>query len=97
MNTLLGFPQTDAFGRLLRHWRTARHMSQLALATAAGISTRHLSFLDTGRAQPSREMVQLLTGMLDVPVGERNALLVAAGYTPMHAERPLGGPQLAAV
>jgi transcriptional regulator with XRE-family HTH domain len=94
MNTLLGFPRTDTFGRLLRHWRTARHMSQLALATEAGISTRHLSFLETGRAQPSREMVQLLTGMLDVPLGERNALLVSAGYAPVYGEQPLGAPEL---
>src|SRR5512132_3530985 len=94
MNTLLGFPQTDGFGRLLRQWRTTRHMSQLALATEAGISTRHLSFLETGRAQPSREMVQLLTGMLDVPLGERNALLVSAGYAPMYGERPLNAPEL---
>src|SRR5262245_62106882 len=94
MNTLLGFPQTDAFGRLLRQWRTTRHLSQLALATQAGISTRHLSFLETGRAQPSREMVQLLAGMLDVPLGERNALLVSAGYAPLYGERPLGAPEL---
>jgi transcriptional regulator with XRE-family HTH domain len=100
MNTLLGFPAssaTPAFGHMLRQWRDARHMSQLTLATEAGISTRHLSFLETGRAQPSREMVQLLTGMLDVPLGERNALLVAAGYAPMYGERPLGAPELAPV
>jgi transcriptional regulator with XRE-family HTH domain len=97
MNTLLGFPHTDTFGRLLRQWRTTRHMSQLALATEAGISTRHLSFLETGRAQPSREMVQLLTGMLDVPLGERNALLVSAGYAPIYGERPLAAPELDAV
>jgi len=96
MNTLLGFPEggVPAFGRMLRQWRDARHMSQLALATEAGISTRHLSFLETGRAQPSREMVQLLTGMLDVPLGERNALLVAAGYAPAYGDRPLGAPDL---
>jgi transcriptional regulator with XRE-family HTH domain len=96
MNTLLGFPEggVPAFGRMLRQWRDARHMSQLTLATEAGISTRHLSFLETGRAQPSREMVQLLTGMLDVPLGERNALLVAAGYAPAYGDRPLGAPDL---
>jgi len=94
MNTLLGQPATSTFGKLLRHWRTARRMSQLALATEAGISTRHLSFLETGRAQPSREMVQLLAGMLDVPLTERNALLVAAGYAPVYGERPLGAPEL---
>src|SRR5437667_11176028 len=94
MNTLLGFPETDGFGRLLRRWRTARRMSQLALATEAGISTRHLSFLETGRAQPSREMVQLLAGRLDVPLGERNALLISAGSAPMYGERPLAAPEL---
>ena len=97
MNTLLGFPEggsTLPFGRILRQWRGARHMSQLALATEAGISTRHLSFLETGRAQPSREMVQLLAGMLDVPLGERNALLVSAGYAPVYGDRPLGAPEL---
>ena len=93
MNTLLGFPDggsAPAFGRLLRQWRSTRHLSQLALATEAGISTRHLSFLETGRAQPSREMVQLLAGMLDVPLGERNTLLVSAGYAPMYGDRELG-------
>ena len=97
MNTLLGFPEggvATAFGILLRRWRTARGMSQLTLATEAGISTRHLSFLETGRAQPSREMVQLLAGMLDVPLGDRNALLVSAGYAPAYGERPLNAPDL---
>ena len=100
MNTLLGFPEssaTPAFGRLLKQWRNSRHKSQLALATEAGISTRHLSFLETGRAQPSREMVQLLTGMLDVPLGERNALLVSAGYAPLYGNRPLNAPELGPV
>jgi len=97
MNTLLGFPDggaTRPFGRVLRQWRDARHLSQLALATEAGISTRHLSFLETGRAQPSREMVQLLAGMLDVPFGERNTLLVSAGYAPLYGDRPLVAPEL---
>jgi transcriptional regulator with XRE-family HTH domain len=97
MNTLLGFPESSAataFGSLLRRWRTSRAMSQLTLATEAGISTRHLSFLETGRAQPSREMVQLLAGMLDVPLGDRNALLVSAGYAPAYGERPLTAPEL---
>ena len=97
MNTLLGFPDgasAPAFGRLLRQWRSTRHLSQLALATEAGISTRHLSFLETGRAQPSREMVRLLAGMLDVPLGERNTLLVSAGYAPMYGDREVGAPEL---
>ncbi len=93
MNTLLGQPSHPTFGTLLRHWRTQRRMSQLGLATEAGISSRHLSFLETGRARPSREMVQLLAGMLDVPLTERNALLVGAGYAPVYGERPLGAPE----
>ena len=97
MNTVLGSPEgglAPSFGKLLRRWRDARGMSQLALATEAGISTRHLSFLETSRAQPSREMVQLLAGMLDVPLGDRNALLVSAGYAPAYGERPLSAPEL---
>src|SRR5262249_52465028 len=96
MNTLLGFPEgaVPAYGRMLRQWRTRARMSQLSPAIEAGISTRHLSFLETGRAQPSREMLQLLAGMLDVPFGDRNAMLVAAGYAPAYAERPAGPPTL---
>jgi transcriptional regulator with XRE-family HTH domain len=75
----------------------ARGMSQLALATEAEISTRHLSFLETGRAQPSREMAQLLGSVLDVPLGDRNVLLLAAGYAPAYGERELGAPELAHV
>jgi transcriptional regulator with XRE-family HTH domain len=83
MNTLLGFPETPGFQHLLRRWRTARRLSQLQLATEAGISTRHLSFLETGRAQPSKEMVQLLAGVLDMPFNDRNMLLMSAGYAPV--------------
>ena len=94
MNTLLGSPETPVFGPLLRHWRTSRRMTQLGLATEAGISARHLSFLETGRSQPSREMVQLLAGMLDVPLADRNALLIGAGYAPVYGQRPLEAPEL---
>jgi len=69
-------------GGLLRQWRQRRRLSQLDLACDAGISTRHLSFLETGRAQPSRDMVLLLSEQLDVPIRERNVLLVAAGFAP---------------
>ena len=82
------------FGTLLRQWRTTRGLSQLALATEAGISTRHLSFLETGRARPSREMVLLLAGMLGVPESDRNALLVCAGYAPLGSDEPLAPPRL---
>jgi transcriptional regulator with XRE-family HTH domain len=72
------------FGLLLRQWRAARRQSQLALATEAGISARHLGFIEIGRACPSRDMVLLLAATLDVPLHERNILLVAAGYAPMY-------------
>jgi transcriptional regulator with XRE-family HTH domain len=74
------------FGTLLRHWRSNRGLSQLRLAMEAGISTRHLSFLETGRAHPSREMVQLLMGMLQIPTADRNGLLIAAGYAPIYED-----------
>lgn len=76
-------------GDLLREWRQRRRLSQLDLACEAQISTRHLSFLETGRAQPSREMVLHLAERMDVPLRERNVLLVAAGYAPVFPERPL--------
>jgi transcriptional regulator with XRE-family HTH domain len=83
-------------GEHLRQWRLRRRMSQLELAGEAEISTRHLSFVETGRSAPSREMVLRLAERLDVPLRERNALLVAAGYAPMYRERPLDDPALAA-
>jgi transcriptional regulator with XRE-family HTH domain len=81
-------------GDLLREWRQRRRMSQLVLATEAQISTRHLSFVESGRAQPSREMLMHLAEQLDVPLRARNALLVAAGYAPLYAERALNDPHL---
>jgi transcriptional regulator with XRE-family HTH domain len=84
------------FGAHLRQWRQHRRLSQLDLAQEAEISTRHLSFVETGRSVPSREMVLRLAERLDVPLRERNALLVAAGYAPMYRERPLDDPALAA-
>ena len=83
------------FGDHLRHWRQNRRLSQQGLAEEAAISTRHLSFVETGRALPSREMVLRLAERLDVPLRERNAMLVAAGYAPMYRERPLEDPELA--
>jgi transcriptional regulator with XRE-family HTH domain len=81
-------------GDLLREWRQRRHLSQLDLACEAEVSTRHLSFLETGRATPSREMVLHLAEQLAVPLRERNALLVAAGYAPVFSQRPLTDPAL---
>jgi len=84
------------FGDYLRQWRQHRRLSQLDLAQHAEISTRHLSFVETGRSLPSREMVLRLAERLDIPLRERNALLVAAGYAPMYRERRLDDPELAA-
>jgi transcriptional regulator with XRE-family HTH domain len=81
-------------GDLLREWRQRRRMSQLELSLDAEISTRHLSFLETGRSQPSRDMVLRLAERLDVPLRDRNLLLHAAGYASVFPERPLDDPAL---
>jgi transcriptional regulator with XRE-family HTH domain len=86
----------SAFGPALRDWRTRRRLSQLALAIEADISTRHLSFLETGRARPSREMVLKLAERLEVPMRERNALLSLAGFAAVHGQRSLDAPDMAA-
>jgi transcriptional regulator with XRE-family HTH domain len=83
-------------GDLLREWRQRRRFSQLQLATEAEVSTRHLSFLETGRAQPSRDMVLRLAELLEIPLRERNALLLAAGFAPMFPEHALTDPALEA-
>lgn len=88
--------QATAVGDHLRHWRQRRRLSQLDLALDAEISTRHLSFLETGRAQPSREMVLRLAEHLEIPLRERNTILVSAGYAPMFPQRSLDDPALAA-
>jgi transcriptional regulator with XRE-family HTH domain len=87
-------PRGSPLGTLLREWRQRRHLSQLALALKADISQRHLSFVESGRAQPSRDMVLLLAEQLGVPLRERNRLLLAAGYAPVFPERPLHDPAL---
>ena len=89
-------PGPASFGDHLRTWRQQRHLSQLALADEADISTRHVSFMETGRTNPSRDMVLRLCERLAIPLRERNALLVAAGYAPMYRERALDDPALAA-
>jgi transcriptional regulator with XRE-family HTH domain len=81
-------------GSLLREWRTRRHLSQLELALDAGISARHLSFVETGRSRPSAEMVLHLAEQLDVPLRDRNALLLAAGYAPRYDEHSLDDPAM---
>ena len=85
---------TRPVGDLLREWRQRRRMSQLHFAVEAEISSKHLSFLETGRSHPSREMVLHLAELLDVPLRERNSLLIAAGFAPMFKEHALNDPAL---
>src|SRR5689334_18578597 len=82
-------------GHLIRDWRQRRRLTQLDLACDAEISTRHLSFVETGRAKPSREMLLHLSELLDVPLRERNTLLVAPGFAPVFPERALDDPAMA--
>ncbi|HUA47596.1 MAG TPA: helix-turn-helix transcriptional regulator [Solirubrobacteraceae bacterium] len=86
-----------SIGELLRDWRRRRSLSQLELALEADVSSRHVSFLETGRAKPSREMVLRLAEHLDIPLRERNRLLLAAGYAPLYVERSLEEPEMAPV
>ncbi|MGW0395983.1 helix-turn-helix domain-containing protein [Streptomyces sp. NPDC003042] len=88
---------TARVGALLRTWRERRGISQLELAGRADSSSRHISFVETGRSRPSEEMVLRLADRLDVPVRDRNALLVAAGYAPRYAHTPLDAPAMAAL
>jgi len=87
--------RTPPVGHLIRDWRQRRRLTQLDLACDAEISTRHLSFLETGRSRPSREMLMHLSELLDMPLRERNALLVAAGFAPVFRERKLDDPAMA--
>ncbi len=84
-------------GAMLRGWRRRRHLSQLELGLEAGVSARHLSFLETGRARPSAAMVLRLAEQLDVPLRDRNDLLLAAGYAPAYAQRDLDAPEMGPV
>lgn len=86
-----------AVGRLLRQWRTTRGMSQLDLALRAGFSTRHLSFIETGRSQPSRQALLVLAETLDVPLRERNQLLEAGGFADVYRETALDAAEMAHV
>ncbi|MEU3270462.1 helix-turn-helix transcriptional regulator [Saccharomonospora sp. NPDC006951] len=89
-------PERRPVGELLREWRDRRRISQLDLAIAADVSTRHLSFVETGRAKPSRNMVLRLGEHLSVPLRERNQLLLAAGFAPVYPASSLDAPELAA-
>jgi transcriptional regulator with XRE-family HTH domain len=87
----------DTFGPMLRAWRRRRGASQLSLALQSGVSQRHVSFLESGRARPSREMVVQLSTALDVPLRQRNEMLLAAGFAPAYRESSLAAPELAPV
>ncbi len=96
-NQAVPAPQPDLFGPMLRAWRRRRGTSQLALALQSGVSQRHVSFLESGRARPSREMVVQLSSALDVPLRQRNAMLLAAGFAPVYRESNLAAPELTPV
>src|SRR6185369_9882486 len=87
----------SSVGHLLAQWRQNRRLSQLALAGQARVSARHLSFVESGRSQPSREMIMTLAAALDVPLRDRNQLLLAGGFAPLFRETPLAEPSMAPV
>src|SRR4029079_16624174 len=90
-------PAAAPAGQLLREWRVRRRMSQLDLASTAGISARHLSFVETGRSRPSREMLLHLAENLEVPLRERNPLLIAAGFAPTYQATDFDAPEMQSV
>lgn len=87
----------DSFGLLLKQWRSQRGFSQLDLAVTSQVSQRHISFLESGRAKPSREMVLQLAEVLEIPLRQQNLMLTAAGFAPIHAETDLSAPEMAAI
>lgn len=89
--------QTSSFGALLRHWREARRYSQLDLALEANISSKHVSFLETGRNQPSRQMIIRLSNAMDIPLRDRNLMLTAAGFANAYTETALGTSEVSQV
>src|SRR3954462_617983 len=93
----MAVPAQRSAGELLREWRERRRLSQMDLALEAGVSTRHLSFVETGRSAPSREMVLRLAEHLELPLRERNHLLLAAGFAPVYGEHAIDAPEMAPV
>jgi transcriptional regulator with XRE-family HTH domain len=90
-------PADGSAGTLLRRWRERRRLSQLELSNRAAVSTRHLSYVETGRSRPSRELLLHLAEALDVPLREQNRMLLAAGHAPHFSDRPVDAPELADV
>jgi transcriptional regulator with XRE-family HTH domain len=93
---VMGSTSRDAVGQTLRQWRRRRRLSQLELASRTGVSTRHLSCLETGKANASRQLLLYLADELDVPLRDRNELLLTAGYAPRYPHQPLAGEQMLA-
>ncbi|PSB56175.1 helix-turn-helix domain-containing protein [Chamaesiphon polymorphus] len=89
--------RVDSFGTLLKQWRDRRNFSQLDLALSSEVSQRHISFLESGRAKPSQEMVLQLATVLEIPLRQQNLLLSAAGYAPIHTETDLSAPEMVPV
>jgi transcriptional regulator with XRE-family HTH domain len=89
--------RTTSVGDLLRAWRAKRRLSQLEVGLTAGVSSRHLSFIETGRAKASAELLVAIADVLDMPLRERNALLLAAGFAPRYPETDLAAPSMAAM
>ena len=87
----------SSVGTLVREWRTRRHRSQLDVALDVGMSTRHLSFVETGRSRPSPELLLLIAERLEVPLRERNTLLLAAGYAPRYSNASIDAPAMTMV
>jgi transcriptional regulator with XRE-family HTH domain len=89
--------QLGSFGLLLKQWRSQRGFSQLDLAVTSQVSQRHISFLESGRAKPSRDMVLQLAEVLEIPLRQQNLMLTAAGFAPIHAETDLSAPEMASI
>ncbi|MEL7070634.1 MAG: helix-turn-helix transcriptional regulator [Cyanobacteria bacterium J06581_3] len=87
----------DAFGLLLKHWRSQRNFSQLDLSMASDVSQRHISFIESGRSHPSRDMVLRLATVLDIPLRQQNKMLTAAGFAPIYSEFDLSAPEVAPI
>ena len=89
--------QSDSFGTLLKQWRNQRGFSQLDLAVTSQVSQRHISFLESGRAKPSRDMVLQLAAVLEIPLRQQNLMLTVAGFAPIHTQTDLSAPEMTSV
>lgn len=87
----------NSFGLLLKHWRSHRNFSQLDLSVASDVSQRHISFLESGRSQPSREMILKLAAVLDIPLRQQNKMLTTAGFAPIYSAFDLSAPEVAPI